>query len=456
MSLDITYEAFRKMLIASQIVADKHNCEVMGLLVAEEGKNKHGLTVTDIIIPEQTIEPMECKLDIGKTLSEKNIPRELVPKIRGWFHSHKTIGCFYSGEDDKTLENWASIGNYAIGIVVSLPDNVKAYIQHGKPILTDKQEVNVNILFPEIDNKMREALETDLAQKLTVKKQTAKGKTVRTVSELVEAFYTPTTKDRYPFNYVDHEDKPEGVPIEQLDPVTTEWFCDHLIDKDVSNVFCNKDDVITPPHCAECDFKPPIPFNDIIERINPEVTTETVTKTIQQTKPKLNTEGKEYRLKVWLQCDHLRILTKNNKIREWKKAKRKEKKQALKSKALICSYRNNIPDCEVCGFFLNRNKEDQQDQQVGVCEVKGCKQSATVFFTNHQLCFNHYKQHNQQPTTHIKDNKLPQFSYWLRCPYLTQTRMCELISGKPQKPNCWDCRVYLNYVATQAEERVLS
>ena len=409
MSLDITYEAYRKMLIASQLVADKHDCEVMGLMVVEQGKNGKGLTVTDIIIPEQTIEQMECKLDIGKTLSEKNIPRELVPKVRGWFHSHKKTGCFYSNEDDKTLENWAVMGNYALGVVVSLPDGIKAYIQHSKPILTDKQELDVNILFPEIDTKVKEALETDLAQKLTVKKTQPKiNKHVRTSGDLADLFYQPTKQEVYPWNITEHEDPPQGLPIEQCDPLNTEWFCEHLVDKDVSNIYCNKDDVATPPFCATCQDKPPIPFNEVVQRINPEPTINNVKQTIRQVKP-------EHAVKIWLQCDHLRVLTPNNKIRPWKKAKKKERKKAMKSRALICSYRNNVPDCEVCGFYLNRDNKDKLTPE-------------------------------KQPQ---KENNLPQFSLWLRCPYLNQKQKCELIEGQPQKPFCWDCRVYLSYKASQ-------
>lgn len=166
--LNIYYSAFRKMLIVSDIMKEKYDEEILGYLVVDEGKNGFGLTVTDIIIPEQKTSSILCESDKDKPLTLTQIPKKLMPKIKGWFHSHKNMGLFYSTTDDETLEKWAYYANYAIGLVISLPNEVKGYIQHGKPFLTDKQEIEINIIYDNEDS-LRKELERELEKKVTKK-----------------------------------------------------------------------------------------------------------------------------------------------------------------------------------------------------------------------------------------------------------------------------------------------
>jgi len=163
--LNIYYSAFRKMCIVSDIVKEKYDEEVLGYLVIDEGKKGFGLTVVDIIIPEQHTSNTLCESDKEKPLTLTKIPKKLVPKVKGWFHSHKHMGLFFSATDDETLEKWAYYANYAIGLVISLPNEVKGYIQHGKPFLTDKQEIDINIIYDNEDA-LRKQLEKELDKKI--------------------------------------------------------------------------------------------------------------------------------------------------------------------------------------------------------------------------------------------------------------------------------------------------
>lgn len=225
--LKIQYKALKKMLIASEIMLNKHDEEILGYLVIEEGKKGIGLTVTDIIIPEQKTSSVLCKDDNKNPKTFCNIPHELIPKIKGWFHSHKTMGLFYSSTDDETLENWCYKKDYAIGIVVSLPDKLKIYIQRGKPLLTDKQEIEYEIEY-ELEEKLRKEIEKELETKVKTKK---KKKTKNTDTA------TPTIDNRNknpnsPFYESNIKENIKGFLSNHTKP---KWV---LINKTLLNVSC--------------------------------------------------------------------------------------------------------------------------------------------------------------------------------------------------------------------------
>ena len=247
--LNVTFDAFQKMLIYTQLAQDKHESEVLGFLVIEEGKKGLGLTVVDVILPEQDATQGECKLNVGETLT--SIPQDLVPKIKGWWHSHQKMGCFYSQTDNETLENWCYKKHYAVGVVVSLPYNIKAYIQHGKPLMTEKQEIDVKILF----NKNK-TLHEQLEKEITKKIKTPKTETTKTEyeedKELMPYLFpfgtgypysripNPEVKVVKPVEEIIRETQPEyfkPVHLNEL-PKGTVLGCGYLDMTDKTDIFC--------------------------------------------------------------------------------------------------------------------------------------------------------------------------------------------------------------------------
>jgi len=331
--LNVTYTAYRKMVLVSKIVHEKHDEEVLGLLVVDEGKNGKGLTVSDIIIPEQEIGSADCKMKVGETLSQKEIPKGKVKKIKGWFHSHKKMGTFYSYTDDNTLENWAYALPYAIGVVVSLPSDLKAWIQYGKPYLSAKQELEIRIV---VDNEpeFKEKLEKELEKKI-IKKET------KTYTYTPKQTTTKRDKTR-PTDYT-------KMTIGEL-PKSTFWNCPYLVTEDTEDVYCIMNQ--KSPYCAECEFR------EGVKACMKSNKTPTIKELKRASKKKKKHVTIDKRVYVKVDCNDLFILTNNGKMISYSVASRPMKKQAFNGKHhFICRQWGRSANCKNCA---NINKVKQQ------------------------------------------------------------------------------------------------
>jgi len=331
--LNVTYTAYRKMVLVSQLVYEKHDEEVLGLLVVDEGKNGKGLTVSDIIIPEQEIGSIDCEMKVGETLSQKEIPKGKVRKIKGWFHSHKKMGTFYSWTDDKTLENWAYALPYAIGVVVSLPSDFKAWIQYGKPYLSEKQELTVRIV---IDNEpqFKEQLEKELEKKIMKKPTT----TTTTIKD------TPTTRPVK--DYV-------KMTFEQL-PKSTMWDCPYLKTEDINDVWCLMNQ--KPPHCLTCEFKEGIKACIEQGKTPSKKQTKKMLKKLKKQKDK--TVDKRIYVKVG--CKDLFILTDKSVMVFFNVASKIMKRQAFNGKHhFICKKWGKSANCKNCAEYTENKQTNK-------------------------------------------------------------------------------------------------
>ena len=163
-SLYIAFDAYRKIFNYAQLAKDK---EVIGLLVISE-QATGGLLIEDILLPKQEVSGASCTMLPDKDITdyaEKN-----PGKIMGWWHSHVNMGTFHSWTDDSTLNGWGG-GKvpYAVSLVVSLPNELKAWIQYFTPIEIDKAEVDLKVLLPDED-KLVEKCKAELEAKITEKK----------------------------------------------------------------------------------------------------------------------------------------------------------------------------------------------------------------------------------------------------------------------------------------------
>ena len=89
--------------------------EVGGLIIAD------GMNVLDVVLPEQEVSGASVDYnmkDLHKTLYAivKQAP-ELLPKIKGTWHSHANLGASFSGTDEETAKEFARMGQYAISVV---------------------------------------------------------------------------------------------------------------------------------------------------------------------------------------------------------------------------------------------------------------------------------------------------------------------------------------------------
>ena len=117
--------------------------EVGWLLLGEESKDG-SLTISDVLLPKQKVSACHFEMVADKVLTSIEHPET----VKGFGHSHVTMGTFHSCTDDDTLEDkWSGAGRYGLSIVVSLPNEIRAYISFYKPVETKALEVPLQIVF---------------------------------------------------------------------------------------------------------------------------------------------------------------------------------------------------------------------------------------------------------------------------------------------------------------------
>ncbi len=210
----IPNEVFQKMISYAEL-GDKQGNEVIGLLVIDEPKDG-GLLVEDIIFPAQEITGAFCEViwkgdwlnDLRKSGKSE--------KIKGFWHSHKHMGSWLSGHDQDILGDKWDVGKtqWAISMVVSLPNEIKAWLQYYRPIKLERIEIPVFIVQKPNDEIMK-ACEADF--KMKVQKKVYNYSSFN--DELgVEGFYPSEACDRkIPVDEEDDIDEVTGFSLSKLD-----------------------------------------------------------------------------------------------------------------------------------------------------------------------------------------------------------------------------------------------
>ncbi len=164
--IQIDYPVYSKMFAYAEIAKKTFDSEVGGYLVMSELEGG-GLKVEDIILPKQTVS--------GATFTTKpglKVAPEVIPKIRGFWHSHHNMGTFHSNVDDTTLgDKWNGETHgsapYAVSIVIAFPNKIIAYVQYFKPILLEKLEIPVVVLHPPDTTGIYEKCEAEIKEQVT-------------------------------------------------------------------------------------------------------------------------------------------------------------------------------------------------------------------------------------------------------------------------------------------------
>ena len=105
----------------------KHvNIEWGGLLVVSTKGNE--IIVEDVVFRPQNARRGDFHLDLnnlGQYLAKlADTNPSLLPKLKGWAHSHHSMGTFWSGEDEDTFRQLCNYyGDYVIGVVVDNKGN---------------------------------------------------------------------------------------------------------------------------------------------------------------------------------------------------------------------------------------------------------------------------------------------------------------------------------------------
>ena len=138
--IKLTGKAFMKISHYTQL-ADE---EIAGLLIV--GQDEEGIVVEDVILFEQTASSASVDLsreDIDKFLRSLIISNksDIIPKIKGWWHSHGTGSTFWSDTDDNTIERLMRRMDFVISLVSNKSTDLRARIDTKKPFPMSIDEV---------------------------------------------------------------------------------------------------------------------------------------------------------------------------------------------------------------------------------------------------------------------------------------------------------------------------
>ena len=157
----ISRENFDKVIAYAESAYRQFHSEIGGQLVVLEDKDGDFI-LEDPVILKQEISASNCELD-GQELAihySKMIGQYGNNVRHCWWHSHHTMGAFWSGTDDATILSHPA-NDWTLSLVVNLKREYKLRIQFFKPFLHE-ENVELNFLQEEhvtddmLDNEVKE------------------------------------------------------------------------------------------------------------------------------------------------------------------------------------------------------------------------------------------------------------------------------------------------------------
>jgi len=184
------------------------NQEIFAVLVVEEQDDT--LFVSNMLFPEQSVSGGHCKptaAGLAKILEEMEEP-ELA---RGWFHTHGSMGLFFSGTDTTTIAKWGEGAPYLLSIV-GAQSGIKARLDIFSPfpMTFDDVELEVEITGNSVDDECKTIIEKKV-QKTLATRVKGVGRRRRT-GPIVESIDTTTGK-RSGFKDCPHDNPQEDCNL---------------------------------------------------------------------------------------------------------------------------------------------------------------------------------------------------------------------------------------------------
>jgi len=157
----ISKEDWKKVIAYAESSYHQFKAEIGGQLVVIEDEDGDFI-LKDPVILKQTVSGGNCEMEEeALALHYAKMVKKYGDKVRHcWWHSHHTMGAFWSGTDDNTiLENETQ--DFSVSLVVNLKQEYKLRVQFFYPF---EHEENVTLNFlddevernEEIDNEVKE------------------------------------------------------------------------------------------------------------------------------------------------------------------------------------------------------------------------------------------------------------------------------------------------------------
>jgi hypothetical protein len=157
----ISRENFDRIIAYAESAYRLHQSEIGGQLVVLEDKDGDFI-LEDPVILKQEISAANCELD-GEQLAihySKMIGKHGNNVRHCWWHSHHTMGAFWSGTDDSTILSHPA-NDWTLSLVVNLKREYKLRIQFFNPFMHEENvELNMmtdpDVVNPKIDKEVND------------------------------------------------------------------------------------------------------------------------------------------------------------------------------------------------------------------------------------------------------------------------------------------------------------
>ena len=157
----ISRENFDKVIAYAESAYRQFHSEIGGQLVVLEDKDGDFI-LEDPVILKQEISAGNCELD-GQELAihySKMIGKYGNEVRHCWWHSHHTMGAFWSGTDDATILSHPA-NDWTLSLVVNLKREYKLRIQFFKPFL---HEENVELNFLQEEHNTNDVIDAEVKE----------------------------------------------------------------------------------------------------------------------------------------------------------------------------------------------------------------------------------------------------------------------------------------------------
>jgi len=137
------------LLTKLDILSSEYNIEIGGYLL---GEIKDGiLVISDLLIPSQRINSVAVEISPRDQIDLlKRYRAEKCKRIVGHWHSHHTMGCFWSGQDKLNMNQIMTYKDYFL-FIVSSKKNHLCRLCLSKPIRADFENADLEISSLTID-----------------------------------------------------------------------------------------------------------------------------------------------------------------------------------------------------------------------------------------------------------------------------------------------------------------
>ena len=130
----ISQEDWDKIITYAQMSYNKYKSEIGGMLVAFTDKKNRQITIKNPVIGKQEVSGGNCTLDkewLADYYCEMAMKHGVDVKFV-WWHSHHTMGAFWSGTDLSAINEFSN-GKYSMSLVINLKHEYKFRVNWWEP-----------------------------------------------------------------------------------------------------------------------------------------------------------------------------------------------------------------------------------------------------------------------------------------------------------------------------------